>query len=503
MTLLPKNKQVPVKSDKTPGDNPLFPVFLKLHNLHTVIVGAGNVGLEKLAAILQNSPQARVTVVAPEVLPTVREIAAKYKTVAISEKTFSDDDLDNADLVIAATNNSELNNFIRQSAHDRKLLINVADKPELCDFYLSSIVQKGDLKIAISTNGKSPTIAKRLKEVLNEGLPDELDTTLQQMNELRNSLTGDFTSKVRTLNELTSVLIEKPRQPAKKNLIWLIYGTIIIAVVVAITSLWLKQPGFKEYVEHINPVFYWFLGAGFVFALVDGAIGMSYGVTSTTFSLSMGIPPASASMGVHLSEILSNGIAGWMHYRMGNINWKLFKLLLIPGIIGAVTGAYLLSSLEHYSRYTKPVVSVYTLILGLVILRKAFQARAMKSSEKFKRVQLLGLGGGFIDAVGGGGWGSIVLSTLIAGGRHPRFSLGTVKLSRFFIAMTSSITFFAMLNGKHWEAIAGLVIGSAAASPVAAKISNKISAKVIMVAVGIIVILTSLNSVYGFLKHYL
>jgi siroheme synthase-like protein len=103
MTLLPKNKQVPVKSDKTPGDNPLFPVFLKLHNLHTVIVGAGNVGLEKLAAILQNSPQARVTVVAPEVLPTVREIAAKYKTVAISEKTFSDDDLDNADLVIAAT----------------------------------------------------------------------------------------------------------------------------------------------------------------------------------------------------------------------------------------------------------------------------------------------------------------------------------------------------------------------------------------------------------------
>jgi uncharacterized membrane protein YfcA len=96
-----------------------------------------------------------------------------------------------------------------------------------------------------------------------------------------------------------------------------------------------------------------------------------------------------------------------------------------------------------------------------------------------------------------------VLSTLIAGGRHPRFSLGTVKLSRFFIAMTSSITFFAMLNGKHWEAIAGLVIGSAAASPVAAKISNKISAKVIMVAVGIIVILTSLNSVYGFLKHYL
>ena len=225
---------------------------------------------------------------------------------------------------------------------------------------------------------------------------------------------------------------------------------------------------------------------------------MSYGVTTTSFSLSMGIPPASASMGVHLSEIMSNGIAGWMHYRMGNINWKLFKLLLIPGIIGAVTGAFILSSLEHYSKFTKPFVSVYTLILGIVILSKAFKTGVKKSSDKIKRIGLLGLGGGFIDAVGGGGWGSIVLSTLIAGGRHPRFSLGTVKLSRFFIALMSSITFITFLNGKHWEAVAGLVIGSAIASPIAAKISNRISAKAIMVAVGVIVILISLKSITEF-----
>src|SRR6202000_234145 len=147
----------------------------------------------------------------------------------------------------------------------------------------------------------------------------------------------------------------------------------VLSIAAVLAVLWLKQPGFKLYVQDINPLFYYFLGAGFVFALIDGAIGMSYGVTSTTFSLSMGIPPASASMGVHLSEILSCGIAGWMHYRMGNINWKLFKLLVIPGIIGALTGAYLLSSLEHYSHYTKPVVSLYTLILGGVILSKAFK----------------------------------------------------------------------------------------------------------------------------------
>jgi len=480
----------------------LFPVFLKLNELHTMLIGAGNVGLEKLTAILHNSPDASVTVIALSILPDVHVLAAEYKGVNIIQKSFADTDLDNADLVIAATNDSELNNFIRQSAHDRKLLINVADKPELCDFYLGSIVQKGDLKIAISTNGKSPTIAKRLKEVLNEGLPDELDNTLQQMSTLRNSLNGDFAYKVKKLNEVTSVLVE-PKAPVKKNLIWLIWGSIILSILIAVTALWFRQPDFKTYVQTINPLFYYFLGAGFLFALIDGAIGMSYGVTSTSFSLAMGIPPASASMGVHLSEIMSNGIAGWMHYRMGNINWKLFKLLLIPGIIGAVTGAYLLSSLEHYSQYTKPFVSLYTLILGFVILSKAFKTGVKKSAEKIKNIRFLGLGGGFIDAVGGGGWGSIVLSTLIAGGRHPRFSLGTVKLSRFFIALMSSITFFAMLNTRHWEAAAGLVIGSAMAAPVAAKISNRISVKFIMIAVAVIVILISVRAIAIFLGKVL
>jgi uncharacterized membrane protein YfcA len=208
-------------------------------------------------------------------------------------------------------------------------------------------------------------------------------------------------------------------------------------------------------------------------------------------------------MGVHLSEIMSNGIAGWMHYRMGNINWKLFKSLLVPGIIGAVAGAYLLSSLEHYSMYTRPFVSLYTLILGVVILMKAINLKRKPGQKKIKKISLLGFGGGFIDAVGGGGWGSIVLSSLIAGGRNARFSLGTVKLSRFFIALMSSLTFITMLNGKHWDAVAGLVFGSALASPIAAKISNKISTKTIMIAVAIIVMLTSLRSIVNFAEKIL
>ncbi|MFI5160920.1 MAG: TSUP family transporter [Sphingobacteriales bacterium] len=498
MTLSTRNNGLEtIQYEKTEG-NQLFPVFLKLNNLHTVLIGAGNVGLEKLTAIVTNSPSARITVIANEFLPEVHTLASTYKGVKVIQKAFTDTDLDTADIVVAATNDRELNTYIRASAHERKLLVNVADKPDLCDFYLGSIVQKGDLKLAISTNGKSPTVAKRLKEVLNESLPEELDVTLQQMSELRDTLSGDFAYKVKRLNQVTSVLVDK--KPEKnRNLIWIIWGTIVLAIAITVYALWNRDPDFRTYIQGINPKFYYFLAAGFVFALIDGAIGMSYGVTSTTFSLSMGISPASASMGVHLSEILSNGIAGWMHYRMGNINWKMFKMLLIPGIIGAVMGAYILSSLEHYSHYTKPFISLYTLILGIVILRKAFQTGQKRANDKIKKIGLLGFGGGFIDAVGGGGWGSIVLSSLIAGGRHPRFSLGTVKLSRFFIALMSSLTFITMLGGAHWEAVAGLVIGSALASPIAAKISNKLSAKTLMVSVAIIVILVSVNSIFKFL----
>ncbi|WP_379090232.1 sulfite exporter TauE/SafE family protein [Pedobacter sp. UC225_65] len=342
-------------------------------------------------------------------------------------------------------------------------------------------------------------MAKRLKEILNEGLPAQLDNSLQQLNVLRQSLNGDFAAKVKKLNQVTASLVAPKKSFVETNIKWLIWLSVVLFIASVGLTLWNTEPEFQSFLISIDPLFYWFLGAGFVFAMVDGAIGMSYGVTSASFSLAMGLPPASASMAIHISEVLSNGIAGWMHYRMGNVNWKLFKLLIIPAIIGAIIGAYLLSSLEHYSQYTKPLVAIYTLVLGAVILMKAFNIKRKRTGQKIKKIGTLGFFGGFIDAAFGGGWGSIVLSSLIAGGRHPLFSLGTVKISRFFIATLSSLTFFTMLGGRYWEAVVGLIIGSALAAPIAARVSNKISAKTIMVAVGIIVMVVSLRSVVLFI----
>ncbi|PJJ79118.1 precorrin-2 dehydrogenase/sirohydrochlorin ferrochelatase family protein [Mucilaginibacter auburnensis] len=187
--------------------NQLFPVFIKLNELHTVLIGAGPVGLEKLIAILNNSAKATITIIAIDVLPEIYSLAESFKGISIHQKAFEASDLDIADIVVAATNNNVLNEEIRAAAKQRKLLVNVADKPALCDFYLGSVVKKGDLKIGISTNGKSPTVAKRIKELLTNALPDELDVTLQQLNEIRNSLTGDFAFKVKELNRITAMLL--------------------------------------------------------------------------------------------------------------------------------------------------------------------------------------------------------------------------------------------------------------------------------------------------------
>ncbi len=191
--------------------NNLFPIFLKLDNddLHLLIVGGGYVGLEKIEAVLGNSPKANITLVAPEIREEIREIASQKPNVTLVFRAFSEYDLDNKDLVIVATNDKAENKRIKQLARARHLLCNVADTPNECDFYLSSIVKKGNLKVAISTNGMSPTLAKRLREVLTEALPDDLETAMEQLKAVRDQLRGDFEYKVQELNRITEVLVKR------------------------------------------------------------------------------------------------------------------------------------------------------------------------------------------------------------------------------------------------------------------------------------------------------
>lgn len=187
--------------------NRLFPVFLQLEQLQLLIVGGGFIGMEKLGAILNNSPATNIKLIAIHISDEIKELAKQYPGVILIEKGYEPSDLENMDLAIVAVNDIPLAEKIRKDTREKRILINVADKPSLCDFYLGSIVQKGALKVAISTNGKSPTIAKRLKEVLNEMLPEEMESLLDNMQAIRNSLKGDFSDKVRQLNQLTELLV--------------------------------------------------------------------------------------------------------------------------------------------------------------------------------------------------------------------------------------------------------------------------------------------------------
>lgn len=189
--------------------NHLYPVFLKVHELNLLLVGGGNVGTEKLEFLLKSSPQAKVTAVAREFNADFLKLASDKASVTMIEDTYEKKYLEDKHLVIAATDDKAVNLQIRNEAKEKFILVNVADTPDLCDFYLGGIVTKGNLKVAISTNGKSPTAAKRLRQMLEEVLPEELDELLENLNAYRDTLKGDFEYKVKAMNEITEGFVKK------------------------------------------------------------------------------------------------------------------------------------------------------------------------------------------------------------------------------------------------------------------------------------------------------
>lgn len=189
--------------------NQLYPIFLKVNQLNVLLVGGGFVGTEKLSFLLKSSPKAQVTAVSKEFNAEFLELAGQAANVTLIQDAYDEKYLGGKHLVIAATNFPEINKQIHDEAKERYILVNVADTPELCDFYLGGIVTKGNLKIAISTNGKSPTTAKRLRQMLEEVLPEEIDELLENLNAYRDTLKGDFEYKVKAMNEITGMLVEK------------------------------------------------------------------------------------------------------------------------------------------------------------------------------------------------------------------------------------------------------------------------------------------------------
>ena len=239
-----------------------------------------------------------------------------------------------------------------------------------------------------------------------------------------------------------------------------------------------------------------FVAVGFIAQLVDGALGMAFGVITNTMLVSvLGIAPARASASVHLVETFTTAASAISHTLHKNVNWKLFGRLVIPGMIGGVTGAYLLSNID--AKDAKPFVMAYLSAIGIYLLWRAWRMDHGAPPKPARVIEPLGLAGGFLDAAGGGGWGPVVTSNLLVQGTDPRTTIGTVNTAEFFLTTVISITFIATIGLQAFTtATVGVLVGGLLAAPLGALLVKRIPAKNLLALVGVVLTATSLFSIY-------
>lgn len=285
-----------------------------------------------------------------------------------------------------------------------------------------------------------------------------------------------------------------PVTPKPSQALWYIIPIVMmVGLLIILVYNYHSSFSFQKVKDGLNFDLVIYILIGLFAQMVDGTLGMGYGATSTSFLLSFGVPPVVSSMGVHVAEMFTTGASAISHYKFKNIKKKLVLNLLIPGVIGSITGAYLLANVID-GKTIKPFVASYMIILAIIIVIKGF--RKILQKKKTKHLGLLAIFGGFMDAIGGGGWGPIVTSTLMGQGRDPRYTIGSVNTAEFAISFASGITFLLFDGINGWQVIAGLLIGGLIAAPVSAYLVNKIPRKWVTVMVGILLIFLSLRTLY-------
>lgn len=421
------------KKESVTGDSGMLSVLIPARELSWLIVGGGEKALEALSLLLLHSTPLSITLVAPKIDEGIRKLAFVHKDVELLEEDYDSAHLNGGGMVIAATGNSFLDRRIRAEAAARHLRVYLPDEPASSDFVLSAT----------------------------------LPATHQRQDR-------PVPGSDRFYRRMASRLV--------LAFFLMVLGHIIISYLPLppVRDIW---TGAKPY---FDKQFLLFILAGFLAQMVDGVLSMGYGVTSATCLMSIGVNPVAMSAAIHTSEIFTSGISGYSHYRFGNVNKKLFRHLVIPGVLGAILGAVLLVFLgEQAGKWLMPIIALYAMFLGLKILFKAFKKEAKPG--KVKRVGWLAWAGGFLDSFGGGGWGPIVTSTLISKGRCPRYTIGSVSLTEFFVTLASAMTFFITAGVSHWNVVLGLLLGGALAAPIAARLAGKLPRKTMMIAVGIMV----------------
>lgn len=424
------------------SEKSLLPLWFKSKDLSWLVLGGGETALQTIKTLLHYSEKLSMSVICENLSQELRQLASRHANIRLVEKKYSLTDLEEADMLVIATDNTILDEKILSDSRQLKLMVYLPGNANESDFILH---RKHDTSLNGFSNGAA--VVKRQAR-----------------------------SSDQKWRKLTSRLI--------LAFLLMVLGHIIIS--------YLPLPSISEIGKNIRPYFNYhflfFVLAGFLAQMVDGVLSMGYGVTSATCLMSFGVNPVAMSAAIHTSEIFTTGISGYSHYRFGNVNKKLFRHLVVPGVLGAILGALLLVFLgETYGKWLMPLIALYAGFLGLKILIKAFGQNLI--NKKLKRVGWLAGVGGFLDSFGGGGWGPIVTSTLIAKGRSPKYTVGSVSLTEFFVTLSSAFTFFVTVGVSHWNIVLGLLIGGGLAAPIAARLSGRLPKKTMMIAVGIMVMI--------------
>lgn len=286
-------------------------------------------------------------------------------------------------------------------------------------------------------------------------------------------------------------------QPFLNAAVWFAVIVLIILIVFLVGGFFLAQSWVDSWQiinDTIDSRLFWSaVAVGFFAQVIDGALGMAYGVTATTFLLASGASPAAASASVHIAEIFTTGVSGISHAKFGNVNKQLFVRLLVPGMLGGILGAVLVTYVD--GALFKPFISVYLLLLGIYILSKAFRQLRIRK-EAPRHVGKLALFGGFVDAAGGGGWGPVVTTTLVGTGSDPRTTIGSVNFAEFFLTLTSAAVFALLMETDTWPLIIGLVFGGLFAAPFAAVLCKKFHARTLLILVGVLITTISVYNLH-------
>lgn len=410
-----------------------FPFLLRMEGLRVLVVGGDSIAIQHLKEIDSSAPGAEVRIIAEQLSDDLRAWAATHAKVVVEDRLYDPFDIQHAGAVIIATRDAAL---IEQINND-------AAEYGLANVRIGQASQHSDNQTSTATLHKGKT---GLKGLSNKRIATYALAAFGFM------LIGHMIFSYWPFNEIRTHAL---------NLYSSLDGAFLIM-----------------------------LAAGFVAQLVDGALGMGYGVASTTILLSAGVSPAAISGSIHTAEMFASGASGYSHYKFGNVNKKLFKTLLLPGVAGAIAGAVLLVYLgEKFSDWVRPALAVYTLFLGIKILSNAFKKKVVR--KKFRRYGALAGAGGFLDSFGGGGWGPLVTTTLITKGRTPKYVIGSVSLTEFFVTLSSAFTFFILLGVSHWQTIVGLILGGLIAAPLAAKLAGRLPRRTAFILLGVLVIIWS------------